>query len=192
MNAKSVNCVPPDREDRVVARSGACVSLSHDLFQALVERGLGVITLTHHRGLGALSLEVSIRTGVSEGVVGEAGRHEHDARQEDLRQGDCVDHPVADARNDFEERAFTRRAGGHGLEAFSRAQHLGANHSGRMGLSRLALFADARGIDCQTNSRPTNLAGFRAEHPFPELSKSLIPPFPLQCPFLLWRCCFRP
>lgn len=68
-----MNGKPPDREDRVVARGGACRDLSHGLFQALVERGLGVIALTHHRCLGVLSLEVSIRTWGAEGVVGEAG-----------------------------------------------------------------------------------------------------------------------
>ena len=99
---------PPDRKDRVIARSGACGNLSHGLFQSLVERGLGVIALANHRGFGVLSLEVSIRTRGAEGVVGEAGRHEQEASQEDRRQCYCVDHPVPDARDDFKERAFTR------------------------------------------------------------------------------------
>lgn len=120
-DAKGVDCKPPDREDRVVARSCAGRDLCHDLSQALVERGLAFVALTNHRGFGVLSLEIRIRAGRAEGVVGEAGRHEQETGQEDRRQGHCVDHPVADARNDFEERAFTRRAGGHGLEAFSLA-----------------------------------------------------------------------
>jgi len=74
-----VDCEPPDRKDRIVARSGACGDLSHGLFQALVERRLGVIALTHHRGLGVLSLEVGVRPRSAEGIVGEAGRHEQEA-----------------------------------------------------------------------------------------------------------------
>ena len=112
---------PPDREDRVVAWRGASGDLSHDLLQALVERGLAFVALADHRGLRVLRLEVRVRAWCAEGVVGEAGGYEQEASQEDRRQGHCVDHPVADARNDFEERAFTRRAGGHGLEAFSLA-----------------------------------------------------------------------
>ena len=64
---------PPDREDRVVAGSGASGDLSHVLFQALVERRLAFVALTDHGGLGVLSLEVRIRAGRAEGVVGEAG-----------------------------------------------------------------------------------------------------------------------
>lgn len=63
-DAKGVDCKPPDREDRVVARGGASWNLGHGLFQALVERRLGVIALAHHRSLGVLSLEVSVRAGV--------------------------------------------------------------------------------------------------------------------------------
>ena len=114
-DAKGVHGKPPDREDRVVARSGACRDLSHVLFQSLVERGFAFVALADHRSLGVLSLEVRIRTRCTEGVVGEPGGYEQESSQEDRRQGHCVDHPVADARNDFEERAFTRRAGGHGL-----------------------------------------------------------------------------
>ena len=44
----------------------------------------------------------------SEGVVGQAGGHEQEASQEDGRQCHGMDHPVTDARDDFEERAFTR------------------------------------------------------------------------------------
>ena len=72
-DAKGVNGKPPDRKDRVVARSGAGGDLSHDLFQAFVERGLAFVALADHRSLRVLSLEVSIRTGGAEGVVGEAG-----------------------------------------------------------------------------------------------------------------------
>ena len=36
-DAKCVYGKPPDRKDRVVARSGASGDLSHDLFEALVQ-----------------------------------------------------------------------------------------------------------------------------------------------------------
>ena len=72
-DAKGVHGKPPDRKDRVVARSRAGGDLGHGLFQALVERELGVIALADHRGLGVLGLEVGIRARRPEGVVGEAG-----------------------------------------------------------------------------------------------------------------------
>ena len=77
-NAEGVDCEPPDRENRVVARGGAGGNLGHGLFQALVERGLGVIALAHHRGLGVLCLEVSVRARRAEGVVGQSGVHEQE------------------------------------------------------------------------------------------------------------------
>ena len=107
-NAEGVDCKPPDREDRVVARSGASGNLGQGLFQALVERGLGVIALAHHGGLRVLSLEVSVRSGSPEGVIGQSCVHEQEPSQEDRRQGHGMDHPVPDARDDFKERAFTR------------------------------------------------------------------------------------
>ena len=130
-DAKGVHGKPPDRKDRVVARSGAGGNLRHCLFQALVDCGFSFVPLADNWSLGVLSLEVSIRTWRAEGVVREAGRHEQEASKEDRRQGHCVDHPVADARNDFEERAFTRRAGGHGLEAFSLAILKGSQRPAR-------------------------------------------------------------
>jgi hypothetical protein len=99
---------PPNREDRVVAGRGGGGGLGHGLFQALVEGGLGVVALAHHRSLGVVGLEVGIRPGCAEGVVGQAGGHEQEARQEDRWQGHGVDHPVTDARDDFKKRAFTR------------------------------------------------------------------------------------
>ena len=107
-DAKGVYGKPPNREDRVVAWGGASWNLGHCLFEALVERGLGVIALAHHRSLGVLSLEVGIRAGGAEGVVGQSCVHEQEPGQEDRRQGHGMDHPVPDARDDFKERAFTR------------------------------------------------------------------------------------
>jgi hypothetical protein len=99
---------PPNGEDRVVAGRGGGCGLGHVLFQALVEGGLGVVALAHDGGLGVVGLEVGIRPGRAEGVVGQAGGHEQETRQEQGRQGHGVDHPVTDARDDFEKRAFTR------------------------------------------------------------------------------------
>ena len=118
-DAKGVHCKPPDREDWLDARSGAGGDLSHGLFLALVERGLAFISLAYHRGLGVFSLEVRIRAGRVKGVVDEACRHEQEACQDDRRQGHCVAHLVADARNDFKKREFTRIAGGLGLTGFN-------------------------------------------------------------------------
>jgi len=112
-DAEGVNGKPAHRENRVVARRGGSSGLSHGLFQAQVKGRFGVVTLAHHGGLLFLGLEVGIGTGGSEGVVGQARGHEQEPRQEDRRQGDRMDDPVADARNDLEKRAFTRRAGSH-------------------------------------------------------------------------------
>jgi hypothetical protein len=98
---------PANREDRVVAGRGGG-GLGHGLFQALVEGGLGVVTLAHHRSFGVLSLEVGIRPGGTEGVIGQARRHEQETRQEDCRQGHGMNHPITDACDDFKKRAFTR------------------------------------------------------------------------------------
>jgi hypothetical protein len=99
---------PSDRKDRVVAGCGGGCGLGHGLFQALVEGGLGVVALADHGRLGVVGLEVGIRAGCAKGVVGQAGGHEQETRQEQGRQGYGVDHPVTDARDDFKERAFTR------------------------------------------------------------------------------------
>ena len=40
---------------------------------------------------------------------------EEETCKEDRRQGHCVDHPVTDAGDDFEERTFPGRACGHGF-----------------------------------------------------------------------------
>jgi len=82
--------------------------LHHRLLQALVEGGLGVIPLAHHGSLGVVRLEIGIRPGGAEGVVGQARGDEQETRQEQGRQGHGVDHPVTDARDDFEKRTFTR------------------------------------------------------------------------------------
>jgi len=82
--------------------------LRHRLVQALVEGGLGVIPLAHHGSLGVVRLEIGIRPWGAEGVVGQARGHEQETRQEQSRQGHGMDHPVTDARDDFEKRAFTR------------------------------------------------------------------------------------
>ncbi len=107
-DAECMHRQPPDREDRVVAGRGGGGGLGHGLFQALVEGGLGVVTLAHDGGLGVVGLEVGIRAGRAEGVVGQAGGYEKETRQEQGRQGHGVDHPITDARDDFKERAFTR------------------------------------------------------------------------------------
>ena len=164
---------PPVRKERVVARSGGCGDLCHGLFQALVERGLGVIALTNYRGLGVLSLEVSIRARGAEGVVGEAGRHEQEASQEDRRQGHCVDHPVADARNDFKERAFARRAGGHGLGGFSGAQSNCENHSGGMALKVSLCSQDLSGLSAIPAQNSASSLGFMLKNPSSAISKFL-------------------
>jgi len=82
--------------------------LRHRLLQALVEGCLGVVALAHDWSLGVVGLEIGIRAWRAEGVVGQAGGHEQEPGQEDRRQGHGMDHPVTDACDDFEKRAFTR------------------------------------------------------------------------------------
>ena len=79
MDARGVDGKSSNRNDRVVADSGAGGSFIHGLFQVPVMRGLAFVALVHHGGLGVLSVEVSIRSRGAEGVVGEPGRHEQDA-----------------------------------------------------------------------------------------------------------------
>jgi len=83
------------------------------LLEAQVKLALALVTLAHHRCLGFLGLEVGIGARRSEGVVRQASGDEEESGQEDRRQGDGVDDPVADARNDLEERAFPGGAGSH-------------------------------------------------------------------------------
>lgn len=106
--AEGVQGQPTHREDRVVARRGGDGrSLCHGLLQADVEFRFAFVALAHHGSLAFRGLEVGVRTGCPEGVVGQAGGHEQEACQEDGRQCHGMDHPVTDARNDFEERAFS-------------------------------------------------------------------------------------
>ena len=99
---------PTYRENRVVARCGGDGrGLCHGLFQADVEFRLAFVALAHNGSLAFRGLEVGIGARCSEGVVGQAGGHEQEACQKDGRQCHGVDHPVTDARDDFEERAFS-------------------------------------------------------------------------------------
>lgn len=99
---------PTHREDRIVAwRCGDRRSLGHDLFQSDVEFRFALVALAHHWSFAFRSLEIGVGTGCPEGVVGQAGGHEQEACQKDGRQCHSVDHPVTDARDDFEERAFS-------------------------------------------------------------------------------------
>ena len=103
-----MQCKPTHREDRIVAwgcGDGRC--LCHRLFQTDVEFRLAFVALAHHGSFAFRGLEVGIGARCSEGVVGQAGGNEQEACQEDGRQCHGVDHPVTDARDDFEERAFS-------------------------------------------------------------------------------------
>jgi len=102
-----VKSKPAHRENRVVAwRCGDGRSLGHGLFQTDVKLGFAFVALAHHGSLAFRSLEIGIGPRCSEGVVGQAGGHKQESSQEDGWQCHGVDHPVADARDDFEERAF--------------------------------------------------------------------------------------
>jgi hypothetical protein len=99
---------PTHREDRIVAwRGGDGWGLCHDLFQADVEFRLALVALAHHGSLAFRCLEISIGARGAECVVGEAGGHEQEACQKDGGKCHGVDHPVTDARDDFEERSFS-------------------------------------------------------------------------------------
>ena len=98
---------PPNREDRIVAGGGGNRCLGHGLLQALVKLTLDLVTPTHHWSLALLSLKIGVRARGSKGVIGQARRHEHETSQKDGGQGNRMDYPVTDARNDLEERAFS-------------------------------------------------------------------------------------
>jgi hypothetical protein len=72
-DTEGVHGKPMDRNDRVIARGRASMNFSHGLYQALVEQRHGVIALASHSALGVLSLQVSVRAGGVEGVVGQSG-----------------------------------------------------------------------------------------------------------------------
>ena len=78
-----------------------------DLFQTSIKLGFAFVTLTDNRSFALSRLEVSIGTWCPEGVVGQASGHKQEPCKEDGRECHGVDHPVADARDDFEERAFS-------------------------------------------------------------------------------------
>ena len=84
------------------------------LFQADVEFRFALVALAHDWGFAFGRLEVGVRTGCSESVVGQAGGHEQESRKENRRQGYGVDHPIADACDDLEKRAFPGGACSHG------------------------------------------------------------------------------
>ena len=107
-DAKGMKRQPAHREDRIVAgcRGGRTGSHDGSVFKTGVQLGLALVTLAHHRCLDVSSLEVAIRTGSPEGVVSQPCADEEEPSQEDRRQCHCMDHPVTDARNDFEERTF--------------------------------------------------------------------------------------
>ena len=81
--------------------------MCHDLFQAGVEFRLALVALAHHGSLALRSLEIGVGPRGPEGVVGKAGGHKQEPCQEDGRECHGVDHPIADARDDFEERTFS-------------------------------------------------------------------------------------
>jgi hypothetical protein len=83
-------------------------------FQADVEFRLALIALADNWGLAFGRLEVGVRPGGSKGVVRQTGGYEQESRKENRRQGDGVDHPVADACDDLEKRAFPGGACSHG------------------------------------------------------------------------------
>ena len=106
--SEGVQRKPTHREDRIVAWScGDRRSLCHELFQADVEFRLALIALANHGSLTFRSLKIGIGTRCSESVVGQAGRYKQEPRQKDGGECHGVDHPIADARDDFEERAFS-------------------------------------------------------------------------------------
>ena len=99
---------PAHCENRIVARGGSDGrSLCHDLFQADVEIRLASVALTHYGSFAFRGLEVSIGPWGPESVVGQAGGHKQKPCQEDGGKCYSVDHPVTDARDDFEERTFS-------------------------------------------------------------------------------------
>ena len=77
-----------------------------ELFQAQVEVGLAFVALADDRRFAFAGLEVSVRARSSKSVVGKARRHEQEPGQEDGGKCDGVDHPVANAGDDLERRAF--------------------------------------------------------------------------------------
>ena len=107
-HAEGVKSKPAHREDRIIAwRCGNGRCLSHGLFQTNIELGFAFVALAHHGSLAFRGLEVGIWARGSEGVIGQAGGHEQEPCQEDGGECHGVNHPVTDARDDFEERAFS-------------------------------------------------------------------------------------
>ena len=78
-----------------------------DLLQASIKIGFAFVTLTDNRSFAFSRLEVSVRTWCPEGIVGKASGHKQEPCQKDGGQCHGVNDPVTDARDDFEERAFS-------------------------------------------------------------------------------------
>ena len=93
--------------------------MCHGLLQAQVELGFGFVALANDRSLAFACLEIGIRARCAECVIGKARGHKQVAGEEDRRQGNGVDHPVADASDDLEKRAFPGGASSHGLRRIS-------------------------------------------------------------------------
>ena len=85
-----------------------------ELFQADIEFRLALIALADDWSLAFGRLEVGVRSRGSKGVIRQTGGDEQEPGKEDRRQGDGVDHPVADACDDLEKRAFPGGACSHG------------------------------------------------------------------------------
>ncbi len=81
--------------------------MCHDLFQADVEIRLALVALAYHGSLAFGCLEVGVGARGAECVVGEAGGYEQEPSQKDGGECHGVNHPVTDARDDFEERTFS-------------------------------------------------------------------------------------
>ena len=80
--------------------------MTDSVVKAKIQLRLALVSLTHNRRFDVSSLEIAVRTRSPEGVISQPCADEEESSQEDRRQGDCMDHPVTDARNDFEERTF--------------------------------------------------------------------------------------
>ena len=86
-----------------------------DLLQAPVELGFAFVALADHGSFAFRSLKISIGTWCAEGVIGQTGGHKKETCQKNGRKCHGMNDPVTDARDDFEERAFSGGACSHGF-----------------------------------------------------------------------------
>ena len=78
-----------------------------ELLETNVELRFPFEALAYNRRLTVRGLEVCIWTRSPKSVVGEARRNEKETCQENRRERHGMNDPVTDARDDFEERAFS-------------------------------------------------------------------------------------